>query len=389
MKIVIALLLLLFTALILTSCLPNSLTQVTQASTVEASPPVPVISLPSATQSPVITEMPFPLYQPISRENITQIILLHQWRIEEVFTNHATIWFSDSSQFVMPVRKASVYGIQSFRINDFNSAWLTQSDSTVVTVDMSDQVLTYLGGIHVFDRQGIEIQTIPTNTNCQENIASFIVAIPGTDLVVTGHHDSFSDFGLYDDSQDRSSLLLWDTRHHTCASLWKEFAGRLWSLSASYDGRYIGYSFGVRDPATWEWQSTVIIYNLSLQTETCRLVGDIVQFNKQNQVAVYNAPEGTMSVISPLDCTIESQFSSDPIKIFTFVFHPNGYLLAGASESIVGIWDIRTGELLHTLNVLNLPLVSFSPDGRFLVTTVSRMSPAGSDKIMLWGILSD
>jgi len=332
--------------------------------------------------------MPIPALA-IDKNNVSRLILLRQWELENVFGGGTTFWFSSSDQFVMPASKGSVNGIQSFDVDDPTPTWFVQTNSLEATVDDNNHVITYWQGLHFFDKKGVEIQTIKTNDNCEENVASHLVAVPRTDLVVTGHQDSISDFGLNYNVDDVSSLLIWNKDTGSCSELQKGFAGRLSSLSASYDGRYLSYGFGLKDPSNGAWRATVKIYDLNLQREICSLAGLNVQFNRLNQLAVYD-PEGrTISMITPMDCETKIKFKVEIVPS-TFSFHPNGDLLAGAAESIVDIWDIKTSQKVHEIDLetslANLPLIAFSPDGRFLVITKLKNSPSEMDTITLWGV---
>jgi len=325
----------------------------------------------------------------IDKNNVSRLILLRQWELENVFGGGTTFWFSSSDQFVMPASKGSVNGIQSFDVDDPTPTWFVQTHSLEATVDDNNHVITYWQGLHFFDKNGAEIQTIKTNDNCGENVASHIVAVPGTNLIITGHQDSISDFGLNYNVDDISSLLIWNKDTKSCSELHQGFAGRLWSLSASYDGRYFSYGFRVKDPSNGLLQSIVKIYDLSLNREICSLPGLDAQFNRLNQLAVFDPGEGTISIITPGDCIMRMAFNSDIVPL-TFSFHPNGDLLAGAAANTVELWSIKTGQMLHEFDLqaslANLPLIGFSPDGRFLVITELKKSPSEMDIVTLWGI---
>ena len=74
------------------------------------------------------------------------------------------------------------------------------------------------------------------------------------------------------------------------------------------------------------------------------------------------------------------------MDITRLVINPSGNLLAGG-DSGVALWDIQSGEKIKTLDFQNLrinfPVLGFSPDGRFLITTTSRNSIDEKEKIML------
>ena len=379
----------LFILIFLMGCLPTDFKESPQTSTIELSPSITPI--PLITQIPTATDTPSPLYRVIDEKNIKQLALLYQWDSELLFSNSLAFWFSNSNQFIIPISKASTQGFQSFEFEsgNFIPTWFIQTESYEAMVDEYDQVVTYFHGLHIFNQRGEKIQTIETDDNCGENTASHIVAIPRTDLIITGHQDIFSDFGLHGNAEDKSRLVIWDNDKRTCSALLKGFEGRLLSLSASYDGRYISYSFGIRDPESWLWLLVVKIYDLSLQKETCKLNGLYAQFNHQNQLVVYNPQDATISLTKPSDCTPQLKFNTET-EIADLALSSNGDLLAGSSpDGTVVIWSLRTGEKIHEIDgqgESSLRVISFSPDGRFFITTRNRISPTEKDKIILWGI---
>ena len=365
----------------------------------------PILSVATATQTlqraeptntiqsalvPTPTATPILSYDVIDEKNVDELETLYQWDVEHVISGSSSFWLSDSKQFIIPTSKESGDGIQSFDVNNFTPGWFTQTDYPQgVTTDEHDQVITYLNGLHIFDAHGQEVQAITAQDNCGETLTEYIVAIPGTDLIVTGHQDAEDEGGLNNPGVNIASLIIWDIDRNSCSALLKRFNGRLFSLSVSPDGRYMSYSFGVRDPS-YSWLVTTKVYDLNLRKGMCHIDGVTAQFNLQNQLAVYNSDDDTISLITPSDCKIQLKFIVTN-KLSEIAFSPNGDLLAGVSDSIVDLWSVKSGKKLQELDLQatsnNLPLIGFSPDGRFLVVTKNATSPAEKDKVMLWGIL--
>ncbi|HAE57967.1 MAG TPA: hypothetical protein DCG54_00250 [Anaerolineae bacterium] len=343
------------------------------------------------TLTPTVTVTAMPVYRVIDEKTVDNLGIIYQWDVDDIFFGSTSFWFSDSEQFVLPVQKNSASGIQSFSSEKFAESWFEQIDyPSSVMVDKNEQVITYLHGLHIFDRQGKEAKTISTQDNCGKRLANYIVSIPESNLILTGHQDSYSDTGLNYTLDDKASLIIWNKDKNSCSILLSAINGRLFSLSVSPDGRYIGYSFGIRSKETGYWKKYTEIYSLNLQKRTCQLEGYISVFSQQNQLAIYNLDTDTISLVTPSDCKEQINFNVN-IKLLALSFSPNGDLLAGVSESIVNIWNVKTGEKLKEIDLQaslnNLPLIGFSPDSRFLVVTKNRASPAEKDKVMLWGVL--
>jgi len=368
-----------FYILVLMSCSPSNLIQ-QPTQTLTSEPPTL-----SVAPTQVITNTPVPLYKVIDKKNLNQLVLLYQWDVEGLyFYRSANFWFSDSNQFIVP----NSGGVQSFKVDSFTPIWLLKSLNSDFTIDENDQVLINLRGLQIFNKQGVGIQTIRTNKFCdgEEPVSNYIAAIPGTNLVVTGHQDSSSDFGLNDSYDDKARLLIWDKSKNSCSELIKQFDGFLSSLSASYDGRYISYSVIIKttNPA----KAVTHLYNLDLQKETCELVGTSSMFNRQNQLAVYNPREKIISLITPSDCMTQIKFNVGAEVINAFTINPSGELLAGITSNKIRLWDVQTGEKLREIDPEGhiLSIIGFSPDGHFLITAKRADSLAEKDKVMLWGI---
>jgi hypothetical protein len=336
-----------------------------------------------------ITNTAQPIYRVITRTNINQLVLLHSWPVDTTLPNRSSkIWFSDSNQFIVPTSEASEDGIQSFEVSNFLTTWFAQTGSSQATIVANDQVITYRAGLLFFNKQGEEIETLKANDPCNEGSASHMTDIPGTDLIITGHWH----YGDITASYGSSRLLVWDKMQDSCKELLQEFTGGIFSLSASYDGDYISYSVITSTVVTASDQliagSTTHIYDMNGNKETCHLVGIKAEFNRQNQLALYDIKKGIINLITPSDCAIQKSFSVDDV-LTVITFHPSGDILAGSSGETVEFWDVNSGEKIEEVNIdaseINLPYLGFSPDGRFLVVTKDKSSST-EGQVMLWGI---
>lgn len=378
----------LITGLVLTACVEQ---QVSPIPTVTIAKTVQVSSTPKPTNTNQVSLTPtatMPLvYAEIDKKNVSQLVLLHQWDVENVDSyRSANFWFSDSNQFIVP----SYDGIQAFKVDDLTPIWFLKSLHSDFTIDEDDQVIINLKGLKIFDRQGVEIQTIRTNHFCDidEPLSIYIVTIPGTNLVVTGQQDSYRDFGLNGVGYDKARLLIWDITKNSCSELIKQFDGFLPSLSVSDDGGYISYSVSIKATDSMPAKSTTRIYDLNLRKEKCELNGGYnARFTRQNQLIVEDAWDGTISLVTLADCTTKTKFNIGT-GVRAFAITPSGELLAGITDAAIHIWDVQTGEKLRKIDLKGYTesIIGFSPDGHFLITAKEADSLAEKDKVMLWGI---
>jgi len=384
-----------FCILALMGCAPKS---VEQSAATPTSKVIPLSASPSSIQpsplapTPVETAMPASSIKIIDKQTLNQLALLHSWDVDGAYSYRSSnFWFSDSNQFIIPVSgKYPMDGMQSIRVDNLMPLWFLKSLNSDFTINEDNQILINLGGLQVFDRQGIEIQTIHTNHFCDidEPISSYIVAISGTNLVVTGQQDSYSNFGLNGAAYDKARLLIWDISKNSCSELIKRFDGFLSSLSVSDDGRYISYIVVIK--TTDALKSIVHIYDLNLRKEKCELADGYnytARFTRQNQLAVYDSREGTISIVTVADCAIKMKFSIGTEIVKAFAISPSGEMFAGITDDVLRFWDVQTGEKLREISSKgNLSLVGFSPDGHFLVTAKGAALLTEKDEVILWGI---
>jgi WD40 repeat protein len=384
--------LLLFFTFFLTGCSLISFNKTTQLPTSSLPAPASTILPSPSASTEIVAETPVPSYKIITERTIDQIALLHQWDVENIFEGNETFWFSDSARFIVPISETPSEGILFFDVGNSEAALFMQTSSLQATIDEKDRVITYNAGLHIFNRNGEEIKLPQSNNSCNETVASSIIFIPNSDLIVTGHQDSISDSGLNNNNNDRARLLLWDGSKNLCSIL-QEFDGRLSSLSSSLDGGYISYSIVLRtmdlSNGTLVVKSETQIYDMHLKKEACHLGGLFAKFDSRNNLVVYDPGELTISFIEPSSCLIQRKFNIET-RLSSFSLSPGGNLLAGVSLSgIITIWNIRTGKKIYEINSptpTGLSLISFSPNGYFLITASGKSSSSGKDKVMLWGV---
>ena len=365
---------------------PSEKTPMMETSTPNVLPTLlPPITIPTLLATPV------PSYLVISEDNLGKLTLIRQWDVEDLFSLATPMWFSDSQQFIIPKipgKNDIPTGILSFYIEKSEPVWFIETmffdEALASTINTEDQVFTYLRGLRVFNRLGEEVNRIKPKDECTHKQDLYLLAIPNSDLVATGQQVSVSEGGLNSDNDDLFSILVWDQNNNSCIKLKEEALGYLWSLSSSENGQYISYSFHIKDPETWALQPQTNIYDLNMQKEICNVIGLGAIFNNQGQIATNNPVERTVSITNLSDCSAQTNLKLDDSTIvWSLSFHPNGYLLAGISDTTVYIWNTKTQEVVYDfeLPMAFTPTVNFSPDGRFILIT-----QIDNNKIMLWGV---
>jgi WD40 repeat protein len=327
----------------------------------------------------------------IDTDNASQLELVREWQINNsIFSSlHSdSYWFSDSDQFTVNIDA----GIQSIEIGKLTPGWLIeQSGYSTYTIDQNDQIIMYDAGLHFFDRDGNELEKSEATDFCDEFDANFINTIPGTDLVITGHQDTYSEGGLNNtNSDDTFTLLLWNKTENTCRAIKRGARGFLHSISVSPDGRYISYGYGIRDLATWlQKEPTVKVYDMNAQEDKCSFPGLFAAFNRVDQLAIANPYDSTITLASPENCTTRLKFD-DPIGTWKLLFDPAGDILASSSDTKLILYETDTGDKVKEFDFIpstvSIELFGLSPDGRFLLTSSDSDLACCVNTIMLWGI---
>jgi hypothetical protein len=323
------------TLVLLTGCRSSAFVQSVQTPTSQSTtqsiqtPTIKATTTRAIVSNQIVTNMPIFSFDAITLDNLQRLVILRQWDVENLFFyRSANFWFSNSDRFIIPTNGNNpVPGIQSFQVDSSVPFWFSPSLNLDFTIDENDRVIINWTGMHIFNREGVEIQTIQTNKLCdvEEPASNYIVSIPGTNLVVTGQQDSSSDLGLNNVLLDKARLLIWDINKNSCSELVEQFDGFLSSLSASYDGHYISYTVVITttDPT----KAITRVYDLDLKKEKCKLsAGFVSRFSRQNLLAVYDPKQGTIDFVTLDDCTTKTKIQIGT-EVDTFAISPSGDIL--------------------------------------------------------------
>jgi WD40 repeat protein len=344
------------------------------------------IPTPVPTFIPIVapTETSVPIYRMIDAQNVSKLTLLHVWEVDKIsLVGNGIAWFSSGRTFLMSVQRDSFWGVEAFNIENFDEGWFVETGPTAVTANQ-DEMFSYYGSLKKFNDKGMEDFAFSA-PNCLDKSADFIIAVPDTSLLLTGHSVSEDQ----SDMEAQTHINMWDVDKRTCLGPLLKFSGRLSSLAVSHDANYLVYSASVYSKGSFE--TVTWLYDFKLKKVKCDFIGSISQFAQNGELIVY-APMSNIITRFALDsCEPLGKFSVD-IDIAKLAIHPEGSLLVGG-ESSVALWDIHSGEKLKTFDFqdlrINFPILGFSPDGYFLITTTSRRSVNEKEKIMLWGILEN
>lgn len=348
-----------------------------------------------STDLPIITDLSKQSLEEIDFNNLGDLTLLSTIEVDKLFPGVSqrasmNLWFSDSSQFIISTQQDDDYGIQRISIGDFQLHEFQPTDTLNTIVISDDRVVTYLAGVQILNEPDYEIELSSYEDYCEEGSVSQIVVLPDN-KVITGHQH----YGDITDSYGISRLLVWDQNKNYCKVLLEAFEGRISSLSVSKDGQHISY--GVlssefdEENEFYTVKTATKVFDLLTNRELCSFDGLDSLFLENNKLLVYNPRDKYFSINDITTCIQESKFETKGV-LTGFNVDKNCSMLTTVSKDYLRIYDIEEGKLLFTKELsaisVNIAIVNFSPDTRFLLIGLPRYSSVEKDQIMILGVPS-
>ena len=259
----------------------------------------------------------------------------------------------------------------------------------------------WLGGIHLRDVQGLELQTTlkceglktirsidfsPCGNKLAATSYDKIVRVwnleePKTPPVeLTGHQAvlyavEFSPKGDLLVSADANGVLgIWDVEHDYERQMFTEETDWIWSIAFSPDGKHLVSAHHEKSAQLWDIENGEQIAELSSNRprDAMKYKGD----DRQIQRILRHLEKGSVDKRTPK----------------AIAFSPDSNLIAGDVLGQIRLWDTTTYEICM---VICLPFgcgraeaLTFSPCGRYLVSGASWLGGTGTDKvsIRLWEV---
>jgi len=200
---------------------------------------------------------------------------------------------------------------------------------------------------------------------------------------------SFSSNGEYFATASKNAVQVWQIAGNQEIMQMKPSRLLVQKLIFSQNGQYIGALSGENrlldrnDIQVWDVTTGKEILHLKLE----RSVNSIAFSSDNKYIFIhrnFNPPFQMLEINSGRTIfQIES-------KVNDFILHPNGHYLALAGNGGVLIWDLLNGKEIRSLKIdkTSVEHITYSPDGRYIATTVNTDPSTGDYITQVWEIES-
>jgi WD40 repeat protein len=351
----------------------------------QTSTPVPTSTpthtpTPTQTPTPVIlaepgTSLP-PGLAPISVENADLVSTLAEWRLPTV-TDLA--WTPDTSilavstdtlielyDVISRVKLRTLYPSTPGLVNiafspEPNGKWLVSGSRS--------------GSIQQGFGSAIELWSAP---DWQPRGILYGKPQGLTDLSFTPDGKSLA--MAYSSTVEQDNIVeFWDTNFWVLVSSLRP--GTVLNMAFSPDGKFFGASPDRYSVKVFDMELRQLVYRFL--TSFSGAVNSIA-FSPSGTMLATGNYEGQIQFLDMTTGTIVREINTESV-IESMAFSPDGRILAtghGFQDSVIRLWSVETGELLHTLegHAQAVNHLLFSPDGQFFV------SASYDGQIRMWGI---
>ncbi len=202
--------------------------------------------------------------------------------------------------------------------------------------------------IKIWDlQQGKCIKTI----NGYGNWIKKIVVVPQQDWLISCHRDR--------------TIQIWNVRNFARVHTLSAHTDAVLTIALSPDERYLASSSLDRTIKIWDLHELNCIRTIATQAEgICALA-----FSPDSSQVISGSYQGDLQLWD-LDSDDNCKRLEHPSRIEAVVVCAIRQTIATACENKIRIWDLNTGECLHTIIAHYLPTLAlaFSPDGRYLAS---------------------
>jgi WD40 repeat protein len=353
-----------------------ALTLLAACAPVDSPRPSPTITLLNATENPP-TLLPV-ISTPTVVSQMPMFSIVNEWNIEYI---NDIAWSTDNTKFAITFLENNEGGVRLYDVASLQEVWSEDTGMAFrVAINPDGQSLAispYFNSVQLRDiATGKVIVDFSNENNCEADLN--ILFSPDGDSIITalaggGHGNPYE-----------TRIYIWNTVKEQCIGKFLEEEGWLSDISMSRDGRLIALSLGLLQGNE---SNLIHIWDISTKQKICEVPGRLVDFSPINNIFVTtNRASMEIELWDAESCTMGKRFGKN-IQPDNLAFHPNGQLLASGGESIQ-IWDTYSGELVSELTGLpnGVEELSFSPDGRYLLSVSPGKKVGEKATLILWEV---
>jgi WD40 repeat protein len=366
----------------------------------EAYPTPATISRPMPTMaSPSTAGALSPV--PILAQNVVSLSPIKEWKLYSVM---AIAWSPNSSDFAIAGMSSddnSSPTLFAYNVGDSETKWSAHAYGGLSLTYRPDgraiAVPELFGGAFLFDATtGQDIKEIvdPVQEKGQCIGKVRIAYSPDGSKIVTMD----SDFGP---GQESTTIFIWDAVKNQCLGTLIDEQGSSFDFKLSSDGRFL--ALVLRDVRVNNDSGVLKYFGPQVQVWDIEIQRQICSFNAGNLAAGALDPNG--GFIATADASGNEgvnlwdmksckflyalgRTESDSNSLISMTISPDGQLLAIGSTNTIQIWRLSNRKLLFESNRLKsaVKILSFSPNGNYLLSETDRISYTDNATITLWGI---
>jgi WD40 repeat protein len=345
----------------------------------------------------------------ISAQNVINLSPIKEWKLYDVI---AIAWSPNSSDFAIAGLAGSSNDDANsptlfvYNIDDPKMKWSTHAYGGLSLTYRPDgkviAVPALLGGASLFDATtGQEIEEIvdPVMEKGQ-CIGRVRIAYSPNDTKIFTMDSDFAP------GQEATTIFIWDAIKKQCIGTLINEQGSSFNFELSRDGQFLALL--LRDVQTSNNASVfqVQIWNVETQKQICSFTGGNAAIDPNgNFIAIADVSNnGDVNIWDIKSCKFLyalGRKGSDRSYLMSMAVSPDGQLLAigGANSSngqldptgtpnTIQIWQLSNRKLLFMSDLLPnwAKILTFSPNGNYLLSEMDRISYTGNTTITLWGI---